>query len=147
MCNTTCTATGGQGQVTLAAYRDKIVRGQAADGAQRLQDVVNPALDASTQPKRRVSLVLNQIDGVNKDQRQQFGSYLLSRMGDMPATRMGGGEVFGKQIKPNWDYWAQMDQVVATPIEGNPAMESIRKKVAGKWGIVSDNIRRAFEEE
>lgn len=139
-------ATGGQGQVTLSAYRDKIVRGQAADGAQRLRDVANPALEASTNPKQRVSLVLNQIDGVNRDQRSQFGSYLLSQMGNVPATRVGGGDLFGKQIQPNFDYWTRMDKLVATPIEGNPTLESIRKKVATKWGIASDNIRRAFEE-
>lgn len=139
-------ATGGQGQVTLNAYRDKIIRGQQADSTQRLKDVANPAMEASTNPRQRVSLVLNQIDGVNREQRSQFGSYLLSRMGNMEAARMAGGDLWGKRIIPNMGYWAKMDEIVATPIEGNPAMESIRKKVAGKWGIASENISRAFEE-
>ena len=139
-------ATGGQGQVTLNAYRQKIIRGQAADSAQRLQDVANPALEASTNPKQRVNLVLNQIDGINRDQRSQFGQYLLSRMGNMPASRMSGGDLFGKAIVPNFDYWTRMDQVVSTPIEDNPAMEAIRKKVMGKWAQSSENIRRAFED-
>lgn len=138
-------ATGGQGQVTLAAYRDKVIRGQQADGAQRLLNVVNPAQEATNNPRLRVSLVLNQIDGVTPTQRKVFGDYIVKQAGEVPRNAMGPGAKVGGF--PNYEsYNAMIDRIISQPM-ADPGMESIRKKVAPKWAVFNDNVRRAYEDQ